>query len=515
MSSKKWFAGFASLLLATTMLAACSSGNSGTSATPPATNPSTPSTGAESKQLDPVTLKIMVWGNRPADFDNVLAEAESRMKDTLNVKLDVVFVPVSDIVQKSQMALASGEEIDLIWDSPLVSMNANIASGYYEPLDDLLAEYGDNIVATRPAEMFEGNKVGGKIYGVPLGASQYFGYTYLVRQDIREKLGIAPIASYEDLVKFAYAVKAQESGLSPMLPSTSFFSEASFRSRFDQDTQIRRTQAMSTITLYYKNNDGIVYNLLDEMEPKVWDWIQNARKMYQDGVIHPDVLAVKDYEGEFSGGKAAIIPVNDFGVKANIEQTLLKNVPGSKVEAVTFFDSTPGKNITNFSQWNFISVPVTSKHKERAVQFLNWTQEKDNYDLLAYGLEGKNWEAVGEDKYKPLDADYAWFPYLWIWNPTFERFDDSQAEDVIELNRFIKDAANFEKDILTGFQFDSQPVLNEMTKYKTIEDKYYAALFNGVMDPQSGLDSFKKEAGPTLKKIQEEMQKQIDAFLQR
>ncbi len=514
MRKNKWFAGLASLIVLTTTLAACS-GSSGKTETPAPSAPSGSTAGETGKALDPVTLKIMMWGNRPADFDKVLAEAESRMKDTLNVKLDVVFVPVSDIVQKSQMALASGEEIDLIWDSPLVSMNSNIASGYYEPLDELLAQYGPNILATRPAEMFEGNKVNGKTYGIPLGASQYFGYTYLVRQDIREKLGIGPIKTYDELVQFAYAVKQKEAGLVPMLPSTSFFSEASFRSRFDQDTQIRRTQAMSTIMLYYKNNDGIVYNLLDEMEPTVWDWIVNARRMYQDGVIHPDVLAVKDYEGEFSGGKAAIIPVNDFGVKDNIQQALAKNVPGSKVEAVTFFDSTPKKNITNFSQWNFISIPVTSKHKERAIQFLNWTQEKDNYDLLAYGLKGKNWEAIGEDKYKPLDADYAWFPYLWIWNPTFERFDASQTDEVVELNRFIKEADNFEKDILTGFQFDSQPVLNEMTKYKTIEDKYYAALFNGVMDSQTGYDNFKSEAGPTLKKIQQEMQKQIDAFLKR
>ncbi|MCD9025112.1 extracellular solute-binding protein [Cohnella silvisoli] len=504
---KKRFAAILCVFLMTTVLAACAGGKSEISQS------SASSTQAASEKLDPVTLKILMWGNRPADFDKVVAEAERRMAGTLNVKLDVVFVPVSDIMQKIQMTLASGEEADLIWDSPLASMYSNIASGYYEPLDDLLKKYGQNILATRPPEMFEGNKVNGKTYGIPLGDSQYFGYTYLIRQDIRNKLGIAPIKTYDELVKFAYAVKAKEPGLAPILPSIGFLSEASFRSRFDQETQIRRTQAMADITLYYKNNDGKVYNLLDEMEPKVWDWIKNARKMYQDGIIHPDVLAIKDYEGEFSGGKAAIIPVNDFGVKNNIEQAVMKNVPGGKVEAVTFFDKTPKKNITNFSQWNFMSVPITSKHKERAIQFLNWTQQKENYDLLAYGIQGKNWEAVGDDKYKPLDSNYSWFPYLWIWNPTFERLNASQSEEVIELNKFTRDANNFEKDVLTGFQFDPQPVLNEMTKFKTIEDKYYPTIFNGVLDPDTAWADFKKEGGPSLKKIQQEMQKQIDAFL--
>lgn len=66
------------------------------------------------EQLEPVTLKIILPGDRPADMNMVIAEAEKRMEGTLNVKLDVVFYPFSDMKQKMETALAAGEEIDCI-----------------------------------------------------------------------------------------------------------------------------------------------------------------------------------------------------------------------------------------------------------------------------------------------------------------------------------------------------------------------------------------------------------------
>lgn len=494
-----------SLLMVLLVVAGCASNQN-----------SAPTTGNQpGKKLDPVTLKIMFWGNRPANMDKVIQEAESRMADTLNVKLDVVFVPGTDFAQKSQMTLAAGESVDLIWDSSLMHMHQMIASGFYEPLDDLLQEYGPNIMESRPKEMFDGNKVDGKTYGVPLGWAHFLGSSYYVRQDIREKLGIGPIKTYEDLIKFAYAVKAKEPKMIPLLPGGGLFSEATFHQKFDYDTNIRKTQALQNSILYYKNNDGKVYNLLDEMEPKVWDWIKNANTLYKDKIIHQDVLAIKDYEAEFKSGKIAIIPVHNFGVKDPFKRAIESNVPGGKVEAVTFYNPSPKENISDFAQWNLIFVPVSSKHKERAIQFLNWTQEKDNYDLLAYGIKGQDWEPVGEDQFKFISDGYSYFPFNWILNPKFDRMNASDSDEVKKLNQTLKDANNFEKDILTGFTFNAEPVINELTKYNTIEINYYGPIFNGVVDPEQQWAKFKNEAAPTLKKIQVELQKQIDEFLKK
>lgn len=514
--------GFLLLFVLATVMGCTGSGGKkgGETASPTAGTTESAAASATPKKQDPVTLKIMIPGDRPANMDKVIAEAEKRMADTVNAKLDVVFIPWSDLGQKTQVTLASGEAVDLIFDAPWLHINQMITAGYYEPLEDLLQKYGQNVLKSRPQQMWDANKFQGKIYAVPLGVSHAQGKGYYIRKDLREKYGLPEIKTYEDMIKYAYLVKQNEKNVIPIVPSgqdaTKDLSEASHRQVFDYSAgkPMRTTHAFgNSFVLYYKNNDGKVYNLFDEMEPAVWDSILNARKLYQDKVIHPDVLAIKDYMQEFKSGKAAVVPANDFGVNAATQADLQKNVPGASAEYVTFYQDAPGKNISNFQQWNFISIPAVSKNKERAMQFLDWANQKENYDLLAYGIEGEDWEAVGDDQYKVKSDKYSYFPYAWIWNPTHDRLDAGQDARTLELNKFLKVADNFTTDILKGFTFDTTPVKNEMTQYSTIEAKYYTVIFNGVMEPEEYWNKFKAEAAPAAKKIQNELQKQIDAYL--
>ena len=80
-------------LILTGILAGCSS------------NGPVPSETGESPQasedgiLNPATLKIMFPGDPPANWDEVKAEMENRLAGTLNVKLNVVFIPWTDVLQ--------------------------------------------------------------------------------------------------------------------------------------------------------------------------------------------------------------------------------------------------------------------------------------------------------------------------------------------------------------------------------------------------------------------------------
>jgi putative aldouronate transport system substrate-binding protein len=473
------------------------------------------------KKLDPVTLKIIIPGDRPADMDLIIAEAEKRMADTINAKLDIVFVPFSDLASKTQVMLASGENVDLIFDAPWLHMEQMIAAGYYEPLEELLAQYGQDAVKVRSQQMFDANKFQGKIYALPLGNSHLDGRTYLVRKDLREKYGVPEIKTYEELIAFAYKIKENEKKIIPILtsgqPGQKDQSWGAFRSFMTFDPEILRSDALGqSIILHYKNNDGKVYNLFDEMEPMVWSWIEEARKLYTDGLIHPDILAIKDVNTIFESGDVAILATNGFGVPTQMINSIPKNVPGAEVEAVTFMPLEKGKVTTNFKQANFQAIPKVSKNKERSMMFLNWTAQKENYDLLAYGIEGKDYEAIGEDQYKSLpDSKYGFFPYAWVWNPTQDRLNAGFDPVSIDHYKFNANADNLITSALTGFSFDPEPVANEVSLYSSIEDKYYSSLFNGVMDPTETWNKLKSESEGYLKKIQIELQKQIDEFLKK
>ncbi|WP_079908724.1 DUF3502 domain-containing protein [Paenibacillus sp. 32352] len=514
MNKKKTTGAAAAMLLLTALLMACT--NSGAELSDTAKKADNTGDG---KKQEPVTLKIMVPGDRPKDFDEVIQEAEKRMANSVNVKLDVVFVPWADLAQKTQVTLSSGEEIDLIFDAPWLHLTQQIAAGSYAPLDDLLRQYGPTILKNRPQQMWDANKFDGKIMGIPNGNSFLQGRVYYVRKDLREQLNIPPIKTYDELIRFAYAVRDGVPNITPFIPAgqdvKKGLSEGAFRHYWaDNKENIAPSPALSeSLVLYTKNNDGKIYNLFDQMEPMVWSWIQNARKLYQDKIISQDVLAIKDEAELLKQGKAAIIASNDFGVRDDVQKALKNANPKAELEAVTFMNLEKGAMVTNSLQYNFISVPVVSKHKERAIQFLEWANQKENYDLLVYGIKDKNWEAVGDDQYKFEGDGYKWFPFVWVWNPTTDRQDASQDEETKRLNKWTSDASNFKIDKLSGFTFNNAAVSNEISQYVSIEAKYYSALFNGVVDPETYWSKFKAEAAPLAKKIQLEEQKQIDAFL--
>lgn len=76
------------------------------------------------------TLKIMFFQNKPTGMEDVLEEFYKETKDTLNVKLDIEWVPgIMDLKDKVKLKMAAGEEYDLVWDAPSANMLTLIPQG--------------------------------------------------------------------------------------------------------------------------------------------------------------------------------------------------------------------------------------------------------------------------------------------------------------------------------------------------------------------------------------------------
>lgn len=471
---------------------------------------------------EPVTLKITMPGDRPADMDMVIAEAEKRMaEDGLNIKLNLVFIPFTDLKQKNQISLASGEDNDLVFDGPSWGFVSNATEGYYEPLDTLLEEYAPDVLELR-GSMIDANRVNGTIYGIPMSATYKQGQHYNIRKDLREAVGMEPITTWDELVEFAYRVKEQYPEIIPFaggaLGSQVGQSIATFPFKLDneQDSYVAMTEALPTeMLLYYKNNDGKVYNLFDEPDPIIWDRVLEARQLYLDGIIDPDVLTTKDVNSMVFEGRAAIASSGDFVPEESKVNTLKSIDPNAEVETVVLSEMTPGFIMTDSKAKNFLALASVSQHKEEAMKFLQWTTEKENYDLLAYGIEGIHWEPVGDNQYKTIGSNYRWFPYAWIWNPELDRISATATETELAWEEFFREESNFKKSVLEGFTFDPSPVANEIAQHSNISGQYYSAIFNGVVDPEQTMAEFKAADYDNVKAIQNELQRQIDEFLKK
>jgi putative aldouronate transport system substrate-binding protein len=478
----------------------------GCSPNAPAPSDSNTSSGSADAKLNPVTLKIMFPGDPPANWNEVKTEMENRLSGTLNVKLNVVFIPWTDVLTKRQVALSSAEDYDLIWDN---NPTQSIAAGLYEPLDALIEKHGPDITANRSPLLMDANKVNGKLYAVPLEVNFIRPWTFVIRKDIREKLGVAPIKSYDELIKFMYTVKEKAPEITPYIPNGSEHIGLRLANMLDPKANI--AAVLSYPGLYTKGNDGKVYNIYDDMDPQIMKNFETNHKLYKDGIIAKDALTLKN--GEFAKGKAAVTTFFDFGVNLSTRTALEKAVPGASAEAFTLYDSSM-KLFSTYKAGNYIAVPVVSKNKERAIQFINWLNKQENYDLLAYGIKGKNWEDVGPGLYKPIKENtFAGIPFAWGWNPKLDRIDASLPEDVIRLNKWQRDPSHFEADILAGFTFDPSPVSNEVAQLSNMGKELYEPIVLGLIEPKEGLAKFKEKAYANVKKVQAEYQNQLNAFL--
>ncbi len=472
----------------------------------------------------PTTLVIVQPDQKMPIFDDLLPVIEKKLADSgLNVKLDVIFVPWSDLSTKTQVMLAGQDNVDLIFDAPWLHMNQMIAQGYYVELTDLLKKSGANILRTRPKEMWDANKFDGKIMGIPLGLYFQQPHGWVVRADLRQKLGFQPLKSYDNVVKFAYAVKKDNPKMFP-LSFTGMYGDIQYgfvnwKMLDDSDTNVRFTQALpSSLMLYYRNNDGVVHNLFEEMDPKIDAALKEARRFYADGLFNPDILSIRQYKDDFyRTGKGTVLPIRLFSNTHDAPSLKDMEAFGGRSEPVVLATKSMGKVVANFMMDNFICLTTVSKNKELAIRFLDWVNmNSDNYNLVEHGILGKDWQRVGTDRWKNLGtSEFGWQAYALSWNPAYVLLSADDDDNAIAMQKLISNAGYFQKDVTAGFSFNAEPVKNEIAQFQGIEGKFYPALMNGVLDPSDTLAKFKAEAAPLLKKIQDELQKQVNAFVKK
>lgn len=77
------------------------------------------------------------------------------------------------------------------------------------------------------------------------------------------------------------------------------------------------------------------------------------------------------------------------------------------------------------------------------MKFLDWLfSSEENHDLFELGIEGEDWEPVGEDQYRVIEGETAaqtyTFPgYVLTWNPNYVKFPDTLPDDILAYKNMI------------------------------------------------------------------------------
>jgi putative aldouronate transport system substrate-binding protein len=458
------------------------------------------------------TLKVYLFGE-PQNMDKVLAKFYEQTKDTLNIKLDIIWSSGADHREKMPLIMSNQENADLVFDAYWMNLNRLSSQGAYADISSYFNNdnYPGLKKAFPPEYIAQVTNGDGSIYAIPLTQAAEDIQVIILRKDLREKYGMAPIDSNEDLAAYFQHVQADiKSGALFMIApfgvggSRAFYYldddiiEKRARNIFNIDGSGNGVGMMFDVALsedgkkvigaatlgdpdsayamfpppYNRNtrNDRVVY--------KITKWVAYAQRDRQSitdlNQFYAEKIAAK--EGNISNYLADARTMEKIG-KA-IEMYMYIPTMRNREKIVT----------TPLTAWNFLCVPRQSKKIDKTMAFIDWIfRSRENHDLFEFGIEGEDWLAVGDDEFQDLSpANKYVFPgYEMTWNPNYIRIDTNYPEDIKEIFRYQNDPASYIPSPIAGFTFNNEADAALRTAYAAvagIQSTYRPILMMGLAE---------------------------------
>lgn len=442
--------------------------------------------------------KKLLWytiGSKQRDMDTVMTEFNKRIKDKLGFTVDIQVIDVGTYTDKMNMIISSGETYDMCFTSSWTNdFLKNAKNGAFYALDDLLTEESE-FYNSLPEFVWNAARINGKIMAVP----NYQSYTYYeaaaVPKRLAEKynLNVNEVHKLQDLEEYFEQIKENEPSLYALNPKG-----------FNLQTWIYFETGAPGVGIINNDEDGKVYSVYesDEYEQK----LALVRNYYKKGYIRPDVISAADEE------TSSTIKYGCWREQAGPgSAAILAEKYGEEILEIPLVDEAMISN--GGARATMIAVSRTSKHPKEAFELIKLLNEdKELYNLIYFGIEGKHYEKIDEDtvRIKP-DGGYVnstGFAFGSQFNSYYiEGQEKNLWEKADELNRTAKVM------FLDGFELNTDNIKTEIANLSAVKKEYDYLLY-GAEDYESAHKEFvEKLKSAGLEKTMEEVQKQINEFI--
>ena len=465
-----------------------------------------------------VHLHIVVLGSRPDDGDLVYGMLSDMAKRDINTTFEIQYLSIGDYTQRYPLMLSAAEDIDLIYTSSWCFYAQEATKGsFLEVTEEIVKTYMPLTYANQNPLSFEQAEINGKVYFVPFNKAEFIGScnnAVLIRGDLREKYNLDPIDSIEAFAEYLECVAEGEAlnGIEPYAASQ------------NNDLLVGVTTAYNNWCVINGLSDFFVFKY-DENNT-----IDDVVFMYETEEYRQNALLMKEWADKGFWSKNAIANatatvdsfknglsasyIADVNTVGNAAKAVDEEHPEWKVE---MYDLNPG-SIHTYGSYNGDGFAVTSfsKHPENAFMLLDLLKfDKEYYELFRYGIEGKHWIAVGDDKWE-AGPDQSAYPYgtgTWgIKNSMYERTRTDAWADVAEIfaSWTVVDTP------WAAFIFDDSNVKSELANLNDLRIQYDYVLDLGMAaDVDATLNEFIQKcklAG--LETVRDELYSQLSAFIE-
>ena len=258
-------------------------------------------------------------------------------------------------------------------------------------------------------------------------------------------------------------------------------------------------------------------------------WVAKAKEYVLNGYV--STQNISSTENYFYNGLSAALPsYSVVKMSERVDAFKQANPEGELYEV--FFESENNKKVVFFGADNCMVALSQSKHTEEFIDFLNWTKDQDNHDLVCFGVEGTNYYLTDDGRFSyvnpdnesetiPVSKRYAIYnPYYAFNDIDYLRFSANLSDEYVDSvvncqkNDESGNPENYILSPLCGFN------VQETEAYKTAHTKVTNAIaaFTGLTNGKgelseiAGLIASAQAAG--IDELIAEVQRQVNEYLQ-
>lgn len=503
---------------------------------------------AETPKMEDTTIHIRVM-NEFRNLDKVLAKYEEMTKDDpimSKIHPDFVWVAGGDYRDKLQTAMIGQEDFDLMFCGGWHGLSSYIQDGNFA---DLSASFNNDAfpgLKTAFTEDFvdamttyirqEDGSYQKGVYGINLATFYEDSRGFMYREDLRKKYNCDPITDEESLFQFVKTVQENEADMIGVSLWNFFRLDSPWYSAkhdhvFTQDNvNVFGDQTWVWVGLSEDNK-----TVLNAVVPG--DSAEEFAKMpagYQDDFILKYITERtkwNPYLNPNRGGtdtveKPAAIAYSTLTEYESKVKTALEVNPDEEYGFYVIEDAQrnmePGAVICDMATNNWLVVPEWSEKVDAVMYFLNWMfGSREAHDLFELGIQGEDWEAVGEDGYRKLEIDenlaYSMPTYSFTQNPAYIRVSQFVSENPEIKSRFdyMYDPATYSLSPLSGFVFDTSKVETQIANVTALSNELQLTISMYDADEAAKkIEQWHKDAADAgLEEVRAELISQIQAFL--
>lgn len=441
--------------------------------------------------------KEVVWyypGNRQEDQQLVYDVINEKLaKYGLKVKFELVDQGAYN--EKMNLLISSGGNYDICFTSSWSNnFRNNLSRGAFLSLNDLLNSEAKKLKESLPDYIWNGVSDKGKIYGIPNNQVLFNQPALYMTKEMAQKYNVDPakIKDYKDIEPILEKIKNGEPGKFP-----GKFDRPQYEMNYEMLNDVvcvKKDISKESIKAYFTK--GLSEEKAFAITKKSW---------YDKGYIRKDILTVTNDAADLQNLK--------YGIWTGVYK------PGTEAENQLKF----GKEIfvikfgtpylpSNAGQATINAISAKSKVPNEAIKVLEiFNTDKEIYNLIAFGIEGKHYTKISENKIK-LSDDKKYQPNdAWKYGNQFNAFyTQNQSEGIWEETDKMNNEA--QKSPIAGFVLNTDNIKNEMSQISAVI-KEYGYLFLGAGYSENKYKEYLEKVEQSgISKVLEETEKQLKEF---